>query len=54
MSNADMALLLLLTPFAILGVLLFILSIIDTIRSRKLGCCPHGYDDWDECPDCRH
>ena len=16
--------------------------------------CPHGYEDWDDCPDCRH
>ena len=18
------------------------------------GKCPHGYEDWDDCPDCRH
>ncbi len=21
---------------------------------NKENLCPHGYEDWDDCPDCRH
>jgi len=24
----------------------------DCLNKEKL--CPHGYEDWDDCPDCRH
>ena len=23
-------------------------------HQRKLNACPHGWEDWDNCPDCRH
>ena len=27
------------------------------LREEKIievRCCPHGYKDWDDCPDCCH
>jgi len=21
---------------------------------KRANACPHGYTDWDNCPDCRH
>jgi hypothetical protein len=24
------------------------------IKEECSGCCPHGYQDWSDCPDCGH
>lgn len=24
------------------------------VKEADLNACPHGHEDWDQCPDCRH
>ena len=31
-----------------------VLAWVDQIDYSKKVLCPHGYEDWDECPDCGH
>ncbi|SHH43868.1 hypothetical protein [Desulforamulus hydrothermalis] len=37
---------------------LFALSVFNMKRNENMENeyyqCPHGYDDWDDCPDCCH
>lgn len=43
-----------------IGVLIFMLGIMFWIftepnRDKKINTpCPHGHEDWDDCPDCCH
>jgi hypothetical protein len=46
-----------LTATFVLGLVILLaiaVSIYTTKHIEEISTCPHGYIDWDECPDCRH
>lgn len=38
----------------LLGLLLGLMIAGSNPSTASVILCPHGYKEWDECPDCRH
>lgn len=59
MSIIEVILLMVATNCLLYPLFLFLGWLLRDIALMKHGekttnKCPHDYDDWDECPDCRH